>query len=153
MDITELAKLAVIAQRYISAASYEELHTNGAEVESGFFVVYNDRTGQSKSVVHHRESGFIFKNWWRAPDAKFSASGSYIGEVTWGDVTYPIRLPFFHVFDEVVAQEFIDGETHDCNGRSHCMHTDDLCRVTGYVDCHVGNWKILNGEVVLFDFD
>jgi hypothetical protein len=125
---------------------------NGVELLPGFFNLYNERTSQSKTVLLHLESGYIFKRTYGYE--RWTASGTYLGEVTWDDITYRIRLPRFYMFGDVTAQEYIDGEWHDCPQHvASCAHTWELSQVTGYSDCHVGNWQVFNGEIVLFDFD
>lgn len=151
MDLNELETLAIVARQLIGDSSWDLRTMNGAEVAPGFFTEYNDRTGQSKTVLYHEESGFVFKHYYQSH--RWTASGSYIGEVSWDGVTYQIRLPEFHVFEDVTAQEYIGGEYHNCNGMSSCEHTTMVKDATGYLDSHNGNWKIFNSEIVLFDFD
>ncbi len=154
MDTTELLALATVARELISETPWHITDDDGIELAPGFFNVHNKRTGQSKTVLYHEESGYIFKNYF--PDrARWTESGSYIGVVDDFDgVTYNVRIPRFHTFEDVTAQEYIPGEEHTCpNSYGHCDHAKLVSQATGYRDAHNGNWKIFNGEIVLFDFD
>lgn len=147
----ELEELAVIAQGLLDSIAYGV----NREVAPGWMSVYNEVTSQSKHVVHHLESGYVFKHTFGGEC--WTASGQYLGELDIDGTVFPIRLPRFYFFGDVVAQEFVGGIHHTCDDQrdagSGCEHTYALSQVTGYNDCHVGNWKVYNGEVVLFDFD
>jgi hypothetical protein len=148
----DIEKLAVVAKEFLNGDvswSYRKMH--GIEFAPGFFNMVNESTGQSKIVLYHEETGFVFKRSYGCE--RWTLSGSYIGTVNFDGIDYRVRLPEFYNFGDVVAQEYIGGPMHDCNGQWSCEHTRALSLATGYNDCHAGNWKIHNGEVVLFDFD
>lgn len=149
-SLMELEELAVIARGYISTCGWTG---RTEEIAEGWYSIYNEATGQSKNVVHHLDSGYVFKATYGGE--RWTASGQYIGEIEIDGHLYPIRLPRFFYLGDIVAQEYIWGEHHDCTGGGlfSCEHTRQMSEITGYNDCHTGNWKIFNGEVVLFDFD
>lgn len=146
----ELIELAAIAEGFISDHGW---CGQNEEIEDGWYNIYNEITGQSKMVVHHLESGYVFKR--THGGEQWTASGQYLGEIDIDGVTFRIRLPRFYFFGNIVAQEFIGGEHHSSCGDygGGCSHAYKMSDITGYGDCHTGNWKIFNGEVVLFDFD
>ena len=157
MDLIELALIANTAARILANKGDDRLpysvrREHGHEVAPGLFTLYNTNTGQSKCVLWHEESGYVFKHYYASD--KFPRGGEYIGEVEWDDlaVRYQVRLPYFHVFGEVCAQEYVQGEEHFCGDWS-CAHARKVMKATGYHDAHVGNWKICQDEIVLFDFD
>lgn len=152
MNLEELAKSAA---RIIAELDYDIAHENGFEVEVGWFTVHNDFTGQSKTVLYHPESGYVFKSdsyWSETPNA----SGRYLGEVEMLDRKFRVRLPECHNFkvdsQRIEVQEYIIGEACGCD-RSWCDHATALMRVTRCSDTHQGNWKIVGDEIILFDFD
>lgn len=128
-----------------------EMH--GIEVAPGFFNIYNTYTGQSKRAVFHPESGLIFKTNGYYDEDESHLSKRYLGDVDFDGVIFPVRLPYHETFVdlEIHAQEYVYGEPCDCE--NYCDHIRAMNKATGYGDCHRGNWKISNGEVILFDFD
>lgn len=153
MEIKELAKQALDTIRDLP---YGIARTHGFEVAPGFFTLYNDVTGQCKTVLLHLESGFVFKHSFDEV-AKKKNSGRYVGEVTFDNKTYPVRLPEFYAFeidgDSIVAQEYVIGEACECEGGT-CEHSAMVRKATRCSDAHRGNWKITTeGEIVLFDFE
>lgn len=122
---------------------------DGNEVAPGFFSVYNSKTGQSRPVVYHPESGFCFKR--DDEQAGANASGKILGTVEWFSKILTIRLPEQYSNGDVVAQEFVIGESCECLG-NFCEHTAEVSEVTGYRDTHKGNWLIRDDEIILFDF-
>lgn len=147
----DLRALAAEADTIMTSFPYEVEADNGVEVAPGWFNVYNEVTSQSKKALLHEESGYVFKRSYSSE--RWTASGSYIADVNFDGIDYRVRLPEFHLFDGIAAQEYIGGEHHYCGGSASCEHTLKLSDATGYFDCHAGNWKIFNGEIVLFDFD
>jgi hypothetical protein len=156
--MTDYKDLAEQAARAINFSPYEVRTMHGVEIADGFFNVYNQETGQSKTVVFHPESGMVFKLGY-GPRYSTNHSGRVIGEVRWDGVTYPVRLPIFDYFDTaggwVEMQECIEGAHCGCDGYGRCEHMDDMETATKCGDTHRGNWKIAAhaDEVILFDFD
>lgn len=163
MDTQTLANEAFAAIKVIDSFEWQDQHIHGIEVTPGFFNVYNETTGQSKTVVFHPESGLLFKRtfWGQWASEAVKASNRHLGEIEVDYVTYPVRLPYFEfvqMLDEretfIEIQEFIYGESCSCDDYAYCAHRGELRTLTGYLDCHRGNWKITpEGEIVLFDFD
>jgi hypothetical protein len=154
----KIETLAREAANVLETMPYDMGYQHGFEVAEGFFTLHNDFTGQSKTVVYHPESGYVFKfQYLDCEPAPAKASNRYLGEIEIDGTTYRVRLPIFHHFphdDEqfIAVQEFVGGEPCTCV-EAHCTHTRRLATVTNCYDAHRGNWKIYNGEVVLFDFE
>lgn len=152
MDITDLAQQAYDA---IRRANYSLRCMHGIELAEGFFVLYNTQTGQSKTVLYHPESGLVFKEDRYSHEPK-RASNRFLGVVKWFDKTLNVRLPEFHLIKidntHISAQEYIMGDNCGCGGH-WCEHCTDVKTVSRCRDSHPGNWKIIDDDVVLFDFD
>lgn len=155
MNIETLAKRAADV---LETMDYNLSWQHGFEVAEGFFTLHNDYTGQSKTVVYHPESGYVFKfQYHDCEPAPANASNRYLGEIEIDGTTYPVRLPFFHHVPHdseqfVAVQEHVGGAPCGCI-EADCGHSQRLANVTNCYDTHRGNWKIYNGEVVLFDFE
>lgn len=132
-----------------STFHFNQRSENGLEVAPGWFNLYN-QYGQSKIVLLHLESGYIFKPTYGSEH--FTASGAYIGEVTLDGDVYQIRIPYFEHHNEVTAQEYIPSNDHTCDG-GWCPWAYAIVASVQYHDAHCGNWSLYNGEIVLFDFD
>ncbi len=129
---------------------------DGHEVAPGFLNIYNRTTGQSKTVLLHPESGLIFKEVYDAAEVDTSNSNRFIAHVLLNAVSFPIRLPYFEVFQfgdrYICAQEYVQGEFCACGGGS-CENSWAIRSASRCQDAHCGNYKIVNGEIVLFDFE
>lgn len=158
MDYRELAEQA---NTIAHDMPYSMRRMHGIEVAPGWFNIYNEKTGQSKRVLYHEGTGMLFKTPCYAGYSAANLSNKFLGYVTFDDVTYPVRLPFFQQYPLggerfVEVQEYILGINCGCDeipGSYTCRHSDEVRRATGERDAHWGNWKIWNGEVVLFDFE
>lgn len=153
MDMQLIAEKAF--QLMQGASPRDGEHSNGDELAPGFFFLYHAPTGQSRTVIHHKETNTVFKEEYDADPVR--ASGRSLGTVNFDGKEYPVRLPYFQVFNingtDVSASEYVDGANCGCASYS-CGHARAMSRTTGYGDCHTGNWKINSkGEVVLFDFE
>lgn len=152
MDIDALAKTAA---SIIFELPYDLQNAHGFEVAPGFFTLHNDETGQCKAVLYHPESGLVFKRDITRIPATLS-SRRHLGEVTFEGVTYSVRLPENHHVEvngqTIVAQEYIIGEACHCFN-PWCDHTRALQETTKCNDTHRGNWKFVDNEIVLFDFE
>lgn len=162
--IDELLNEYGIASREAWEADYNPIQrchpsANGLEVWPGWFNLFS-QFSQSKTVLLHAETGLVFKSHYgnSIPD---SDSGEYVGNVNLDGIDYRIRLPFYYDLGDVIAQEFIDGESDQCGEwmddqswrGGWCEHAYAVASASGYDDAHTGNWQYFNGEIVLFDFD
>jgi len=153
MDIKELMDTA----REIIVGMPHSLHRmHGVEVAPGWFNIYNEITGQSKTVLYHPESNLIFKRDYNDYDNKYSRL--HLGVITIEGKTYNVRLPEFHSEGSFTAQEYVNGTMCPCNQKDEgyfymCPHVNEVKTLTRCRDAHAGNWKVINDEVVLFDFD
>ena len=160
MDIETLAKTAAVV---ISSMPGYLSRDHGVEVASGFFNVYNALTGQSRWVLYHPESDYVFKttSTWEVKEPE--NSGQHLGTVTLDGKTYQIRYPRMFYFDvdgeTIEVQEYVHGESDPCldtdsDGivNAWCEHALLLASASGLSDCHTGNWKIAGDEIVIFDF-
>lgn len=158
--MTATAEQEALAQEvssFLDDIRYDIRTEHGFEVMPGFFNIRNMETGQSKTVLYHPESGYIFKAHYYEPDTKTCPSGKVIGEVTWDGRTYPVRLPEYAVVkisDEryISIEEYVGGANCGCES-CWCDHASDVKRATKCADAHTGNWKIQGNEVILFDFE
>lgn len=140
---------------------------NMGEVTDGWLELVNTWAGQSRVVLYHPESGYVFKRGtgWGDPTPA-SNSGRYVGEVTLTadpdyddniEGTFPIRLPEFYYFDvegtTVEVSEYVEGSSCCSIRGGWCAHAYAMVEASGCSDAHNGNYCIVNGEVVLFDFD
>lgn len=133
--------------------SFDIRTDHGIEVAPGFFNLHNDLTGQSKVVLFHPESGYVFKPVWPGDNEYIASnSGRYLGKVVIDDITYKVRLPRFQVFRNVMAQEYVNGHSCRC-ANAWCEHASLVRRASKCADAHTGNWKIRGDEIVLFDFE
>lgn len=157
MDLKELAQAARKAVSEVRTFGRELRTTHGIEVLPGFFNVWNEVTGQSKVVLLHPESGYVFKESYTSwDDDAITYSRRYIGEVTLeGNLVFKIRLPEVHFFADLdlEVQEYVNGENCGCETWNKCGHTPEIKRVSKCSDAHFGNWKFVGDEIVLFDYD
>lgn len=154
--------LAQAASQVFAAHPRSVFREDGTELASGFSTLYNTVTGQSKDVLLHVASRFVFKKHtgWHTQYPTSLSRKVLCDVVLEGDLLFTVRLPEFHYFRfggfTVEVQEFVDGEACGCTeGYGWCEHTKALKEATGVSDCHRGNWKISGdgSEIVLFDFD
>lgn len=150
MNIETLAKQA---QRIIDRLPCYDwrVNTHGIEIQRGFFTIYNSESGQQKTVLYHPKSGYVFKE--IGYDEPSNSSKRYVGEVTLDERRYRIRLPEYYHFETIAIQEYVYGETCCETQRGWCEHAYLVSEASGCGDAHAGNYRILNGEVVLFDFE
>ena len=157
----DLERLAHRAARLISTTDWRLLEDHGLEVARGFFCIYNHVSGQSRSVLYHPASDYVFKNgvWYVTPEE--SNSNKYIGTVELEGKTYRIRFPRLFFFETprgtIEVQEYIHGEEDWCMRDSYdyndcwCEHAQKIHAASGLSDTHTGNWKIVGDEIVIFD--
>ena len=128
---------------------------HGLELAEGFFVIHNDDTGQSKTVLLHAETDLIFKHDWE--DTPHSVSGRRICTVNLDGKEYTVRLPKFESFEidgeTIAVQEYVRGEKCCDEVGGWCSHAYTMRRETKCFDTHNGNYRVVGKEVVLFDFE
>jgi hypothetical protein len=156
MNQADKEALAKTAARIMSTLSWDLRETDGIEIEPGFFNVWNTVTGQSRKVLFHPESGFIFKPTYVESQPR-EWSGRSLGEVNFDGVTYPVRLPEYSVVmvggRAISVEEYIYGEPCGCGEGGWCDHSETLQSAVKMTDTHNGNWKIQGDEIVIFDFE
>lgn len=151
----DMQRLATRAFNVIESVPRDLRRMNGIKVAPGFFNVWNEQTGQCRTVLYHPNTDTIIK---RCHDTTPPhASGRYLDMVEMLDNLYRIRLPKLQVFEArpgryVQIQEYIRGTTCGC-ADSWCMHSEEVSRVSGCLDAHNGNWLISGDEIILFDFE
>ena len=152
MDIETLAKRAEKAMNVVN--SQHMFYQHGVEVMRGFFNIYNDEAGQSKTVIYHPRSGYVFKtvsDYYGGVEP--SNSRRYLGEVDFDGKVYRVRLPEFYIIGDVEVQEYVYGQTCCESQRGWCEHAHIMSDTVHCDDAHGGNYRIVGDEIVLFDFD
>lgn len=152
----DIEALALEAADIIEHVPHGLTYSHGIEVAAGFFNLHNRETGQSKVVLYHPESDFVFKIVYQDYSDK-KASRRTVGRMSINGQRYRIRLPEFYTFsvndhEWVEAQEYIVGEPCECD-MAWCDHANRMRAQTNCPDTHRGNWKIVDNEIVLFDFE
>jgi hypothetical protein len=165
--MTNIEALAIEAYNIMDNLTGWAWNRPAGEVAPGWVNLVNTWAGQSRTVLHHPESGYVFKNGtgWSNPIPDFN-SGQYVGTVTLVadpnydeniEGTFPVRLPeFYHITvdDQIVeVSEYVEGKSCCSIRGGWCAHAYAMVDATGCEDAHNGNYAIVNGEVVLYDFD
>jgi len=151
MNLEKLAAQAARAMYHVNRMPYRDQCAHGMEYRRGFFNLYNDEAGQSKTVLYHPQSGYVFKRLGYCEPT--NSSNRYIGEVDLDGKVYRVRLPEYYIIDDVMVQEYVHGETCCKSSKGWCAHAHQISEALHCEDAHGGNYKIVGDEIVLFDFE
>ena len=154
MDLETLAK---VAAEVIDNMPWGLHEADGIELAPGFFNVYNRVTGQSRAVLYHPESDYIFKSCYGETKCE---SRKEIGTVELDGKTYRMRFPEVYLFDTplgaVEVQEYVHGEPDRCLlGEEDlvdawCEDAYAVQNASGLSDTHTGNWLISGDDIIIF---
>lgn len=159
----------LIAEMHYDFPSWEYGH----EVAPGWFNLYNENNGQSRAVLFDLENNIVVKylgtnnysNWTPPTNSEYSA-GKVLGEVRTSLGIMPIRLVTHAIVCGKIADyeisEYVPYNMPFCR-KTHwgsCANYSECQRIrlaaensTGLSDLHCGNWRVLDGAIVVIDWE